>query len=227
MLLISGNEALSVVPENYRYITSCLDNYYRVVMFSQNCISSDRKLKTALLEGTLTDMRLFKIIWKKFQDRFIFKKYKTVRIIGVLERGTSDTALGMLHAHLLLDIPGDFLEVSITGAMNDDLRRIWHDLHAEVGGKLSGNNRMTIVSPYDETGRNFSRYMTKPYNRGDKPARWGNSKNESYLLTANVRDLKLWSRDELPSRNRANWERTLKHYNSPSPESCEANSEAA
>ncbi len=216
--MLSNNPSpfiLTITPENKEYVCTCLDSYFKVTRFREHCISSGCRLKSGLLETTVTDIKVFKKMWKAFQDRFIFKKYNWLRVIGTIERGVEGEAVGLLHSHLFLDFPADISDSAIHGPINADLRRIWSDIHEEATGKPVGGNRMGIEDPEDEDGDDLARYICKDYNRGKEEAKWGLDGNESHLVTANVRKLKLWRRDELPSRNKKERDLALYTFNHP------------
>lgn len=218
MLTNSPSFPLTLTRENYEYVCARLDDLSKVNSFKDYCNRSGYKLKTEGLESTIYELTLFKRLWKRFQDRFIFKKYNEIRIIGMIERGIKGESRGMLHAHLFVAIPLGVLDAAAIGQISADLRRIWSEVHKEATGRAVGGNRMALEDPNDKGGEAWARYICKAFNRGKTPAKWGSNRNQSFLLTARVRELKLWRRNGLPSRNKAVREATLQRFNQQIPE---------
>ncbi len=182
------------------YLGNCADNLFRAQCFVAYCQRQGQKPYTAVLESTMVEHATFRRAWKALQERF-FRRYGAAAI-GLMERNLNKdgAGFGTIHAHLLVLFPPQHSVEEVTGDINDHWREIWARVHLSATGQVISQARMVFQLPRDGTGHDYARYFAKAYNRGPERAKFGRERNETDQITANVRKLALWRRNELPVR---------------------------
>ena len=143
-------------PANRTFIVNCADHLFKIKAFVAQCEKLGQHPITALLPSDVTDLKTFKAdLWKPFQDSFL-RKYGA-RAVGTLERYVEGDRVGCLHAHLLIQFPGEYTLEYVKGPINRELGRVWGRCHE----KRRSEAGMALVEPYDSTGECFGRYIAK------------------------------------------------------------------
>lgn len=192
----------SLTPDQLGYFTVCADDLFRVYQFIDHCKDQGREPYIAFLESTTCDFDQFKRAWEAFRQRF-FRLYRA-SAMGLIERNPNNDGYGFgtLHSHLLVLFPAESTPGEIYGKINVDWRHTWQRIHEdETGVAITHRGGMKFKRPDDGTGHRHGRYICKGYNRGQNIAKFGRKRNQTNLIQANTRLLKLWQRRELPSRS--------------------------